>query len=177
MYVTLWTSKVCEDCLEKAVNCVYLDIDSSVVTTFDFLTKMKKLKFLKIKGTSNYRLSVYDIKTNLGKCVELLQLEISSLPQINESVYMHLSQSLSQTLKYLHVENASLVSSDCFQSILQNMKAIKAICLTPDEDIEGWASILNVYCGKICFGHEILDKIPQRLLHKRYAAYCRMPLV
>jgi len=46
------------------------------------------------------------------------------------------------------------------------MKAIKASCLTPDEDIEGWASTL-----------EILDKIPQRLLHKRYAGYCRMPLV
>ncbi|OWF40714.1 uncharacterized protein LOC110463450 isoform X1 [Mizuhopecten yessoensis] len=176
MHRISWNPYICAGCLAMSVNCVYLNIDAKLVSSLSFLPEMKKLESLKIKGAQNIHIPVSDIQQNLGLCVHLKHLEISSLPQVDESVFIHLSENLSNTLVYLHVENTlTSVSPACLQRLLVSLKELKAICITPSQDIEGWASILNLYCGRVCFGHAILDRIPKRLLNKSLQAYCMMP--
>lgn len=130
---------------------------------------------------------------NINRCIfanlrQLRQLTISVFGRSPMDVIELLLPVLSH-LKYIEIKGASFnieqqcflaeklnsvetfiityaapVGPDDFLYMISKMQNLKCINISIKDFKQKWANIVNKYCGKIRFGHNMIDQIPSNLL-------------
>ena len=128
------------------------------------LPQPKRMKTIHISGKFMDEICWVDLITIFSafECIEELLLFVQNISEVN----MIRLVSVLKTLLVLYVKGSLefRVTPEQFYEILTRCPKLKKINMPCADTPVEWSEITNMYCGKICFGHDMMDVVPRQLL-------------
>lgn len=158
-----------------AINCTQLRIPlPPVCNSVEFLLDMRHLEELVLLGYAqvadeNCSVTGQHLTDIIRQCTTLRSLALSYFRVIHES---HLSEIVKALPQLKQLKTDSQCRSQTLAEILQ-CSNIRSIVVEPCGSVEEWASLINTWCGIVCFGHDIVDYVPRQLLAYDRSSYSR----
>jgi hypothetical protein len=175
-WMDLLNTELCEADLTQiatnTVNVTVLDVHEEQIGLISCLKNVTKLQNLTV--LSNYSgihgVTESNIVTHISMCSGLVRLDIRGLSQITVNGLNRIGSSL-PNLRSLNASRVCSVTPDELVDVLNSFSSIREIVLDVHGDKQVLATVLNAFCGKVCFGHSMVDSVPRRLLHCHRTAY------